>query len=70
MLDGPNITFRFQDADEFLFNLLLCAELETFHASDDMSIQIIRPEGFSMDKMDRRWTRESTNHPRMTHHFL
>jgi hypothetical protein len=23
-----------------------------------------------MDKMDRRWTRESTNHPRMTHHFL
>jgi hypothetical protein len=59
-LDGPNATFRFQDVDEFSFNFGLFGKLETFHASEDLSIQIIRPEG----SLWTRWIAGGPGNPR------
>jgi hypothetical protein len=69
VLNCADVSIGRQDGGEPSFNIVLCTEFKTLHASNDLSVELFGTEGFSVEHVDVGRATEPTTYPRMVHHF-
>lgn len=70
VLHSPMIRIGFQYVHQLALNLFLRPKLESLHAFDNVLVQLVRSEGFSMNKVRIWWPIEASRHPWMVHNLI
>jgi hypothetical protein len=68
-LHGADVCVGFDDLDEFSLYFVLCLDLETFHVTDDLLVELISAERLAMDETGVGGVAESATHPGVAQDF-
>lgn len=69
VLDCALVGLGFDEIDELAFDFVFCAKFESFHLLNDLAVEFVGAERFTVNHVNSRRAGETPNHPGMAHHL-